>query len=297
MLYINNKQMALRTIRERIKNGCTTEYFADFFGVDAKTFLNALEKRTGTKFKEYARCFCNEKRAKTSVTDLPDVAQTSNITNVASKTNNYSYEKESEKKSMSIIENGYNREEELTAIIKNLMAECEELSQKCEENDKSITQKQEEKKLIQEKLKKCLEEVQSLHEKYSVAEAEISKLEENGDALWERYSQKDAELTSAQEELESYKSVEVYFDENGLHVSNEDFIPSKESVSANFLLLSEDENYASYEVKELRALAAIRTAIEGLESVDAKFVLEKEKCTDFVQVLIEKDLVLIKKSA
>ena len=308
MLHLNNKKMRLRTIHEKINvEKWTLGDFGRYFEVSAETFMDALKKRTGTQLKTYTEglernerlskvCSSTVQSAKKSASDMPTAKETA----VSSKKEVPQPESSVKaEETATVVKEEVNpnpeeakkgseseREIELGMEIEILREEVALLEANSNRIDALIAEKNIAKQKIQSELESYLQKVKDAKERFVAIEEQVVQLTSESEKTIEEYSAKSEELSKKEAELESCRTVEIYFDSNGLHVSKEEFIPSKDAIGAKHLELSELEEYEFCAVRDVKAIAAISATISLLKNAGAKYAIAYEKCPETVSQLL-----------
>lgn len=277
LLYVNGICRDLRTIRELIKLGKTSEELAkQLFNCTEDEFLEALNTKTGVKFPEYKRCLERNskirKRQKNFGEDETSDGQT----------------EEEEMSKQELAKDARERE------LLDLKARYEKDIIVHERNFKILTQRKENfvscQTTLKKEIKECEAEYRALGEKLnnlknsfsnSVADAEKcdSEMLESRDKILLAQD----ELQKVQNELEALKAIEIYSDATGLFVSNEDYLPDKQTINEILCELAENENLKDCSFSTVKKLAEIKAAIALVDIVGMKHMLSTEKCTTDIQ--------------
>lgn len=310
MLHLNNKKMRLRTIHEKINvEKWTSEDFAKYFEVSAETFMEVLKKRAGTQLKTYTEGLERNERILKKVssanvqpakklavaepvekTVLPEKKEvlkpvtSQNAEETAPVIKEEIKPNPEEAKKVSESE----REVELGMEIEILREEVTLLESNSNRIDALIAEKNTAKQKIQSELESYFQKVKEAKERYVVIETQIEMLTSESEKTIEEYSAKSEELSKKEAELEACRTVEVYFDNNGLHVSKEEYVPSKDAIGAKHLELSELEEYEFCAVRDIKAIAAIVAAVSLLKKAGTNYTIAYEKCPEAVSKFLTK---------
>ena len=84
-------------------------------------------------------------------------------------------------------------------------------------------------------------------------------------------------------ELESYKTVEIYCDETGFHISNVEYMPDDDTIDEILCKLRKDPRMEQYMFKTVQNVAKIKAAIALVEIVGLEYSVQLEKCSKDVQ--------------
>lgn len=286
-LYINGRSKELRSIREYVKVGYTKTQLADEFNCSAETFLEALKEKTGVKFKEYSRDLeRNESRNKRKTgleIKRKEVNSMSETTEIIESEPNMSYEKESTTTFRS-------RESELNEQAEKSKKNLSEMKENLEKKETDLIEKQNQKDDIQKKANHCNEELlrirkelEELRKSFAEVDAQIEAGKKDVEGLEQNISEEEERLDRINQELESYKTVEIYCDETGFHISNMEYMPDDDTIDEILCKLRKDPRMEQYMFKTVQNVAKIKAAIALVEIVGLEYSVQLEKCSKDVQ--------------
>ena len=96
-------------------------------------------------------------------------------------------------------------------------------------------------------------------------------------------SEEEEKLYKINKELESYKTVEIYCDETGFHISNVEYMPDDDTIDEILCKLRKDPRMEQYMFKTVQNVAKIKAAIALVEIVGLEYSVQLEKCSKDVQ--------------
>lgn len=286
-LYINGCFKELRSIREYIKDGYTKAQLADIFNCSEEALLEALKARTGIRFKEYSRDLeRNESRYKRKTgleIKRKEVNSMSETTEIIESEPNMSYEKEDAMTFRS-------RESELNEQAEASKEKLSEMKEKLEKAKANLIETQNEKDDIQSKANHCNEEylrlkkeLEALRKSFAEVVAQIEARKGDVECLEQNISEEEERLNRINQELESYKTVEIYCDETGFHISNMEYMPDDDTIDEILCKLRKDPRMEQYMFKTVQNVAKIKAAIALVEIVGLEYSVRLEKCSKDVQ--------------
>lgn len=287
-LYINGRSKELRSIREYVKAGYTKTQLANEFNCSAETFIEALKEKTGVRFKEYNRDLeRNESRYKRKTgleIKRKEVNSMSETTEIIESEPNVSYEKES-------APTFRNRESELNEQAEESKKNLSEMKEKLERAKVNLTEIQNEKEEIRNKANQCNEEyvrlkveLEELRKSFAEVTARLETRKDDVESLEHNISEEEEKLYKINKELESYKTVEIYCDETGFHISNVEYMPDDDTIDEILCKLRKDPRMEQYMFKTVQNVAKIKAAIALVEIVGlVEYSVQLEKCSKDVQ--------------
>ncbi len=286
-LYINGRSKELRSIREYVKAGYTKTQLANEFNCSEETFLEALKEKTGIKFKEYNRDLeRNESRYKKKTgleIKRKEVNSMSEATEIIESEPNVSYEKESTTTFRS-------RESELNEQAEKSKKKLSEMKENLEKKETDLIEKQNKKDDIQKKANHCNEEflrirkeLEELRKSLGEVDAQIEAGKKDVEGLEQNISDEEERLDRINKELESYKTVEIYCDETGFHISNMEYMPDDDTIDEILCKLRKDPRMEQYMFKTVQNVAKIKAAIALVEIVGLEYSVHLEKCSKDVR--------------
>lgn len=264
MLYINNKQMPIKRIRVRIKEGDTASDFAEYFGVSTQEFLEKLKERLTTcSFGDYAKMLdSNERKRK----------------KMSKKLNSQSEEKEMDE-AMEAKE--VSHEEQRVQELEQIIAFC---NGKIASYESQIADNEKEKAEIIQQIEDVKESIAGYAEKIRQANKQLTELQsqkqhnsEIASELQLSIEESKNELEKAQIELESYQKIKISFTEFGIQISKDGIEPSAEEVEDKFLELSDTDPYADYSARNLRKAAEVLCSIDNIELMGLEYEVDYGK--------------------
>lgn len=273
MLYINNKQMPIKRIRIRLKEGDTASDFAEYFGVSIQEFLEKLEERLTTcSFGDYAKMLdANERKRK----------------KMSKKT-----EKESDEPTMNEVIEVVEEVETLEAMQETYeerrVKELEQIIVFCNGRiasyESQMADNEKEKNEIIQQIEAVKQSIAGYAEKIRQANKQLIELQsqkqQNSKMASEiqlSIEESKAELEKAQIEFESYQRVKISFGESGIQISKEGIEPSAEEVEDKFLELSDTDPYADYSARNLRKAAEVLCSIDNIELMGLEYEVDYGK--------------------
>lgn len=284
---LNGKKMTSYKIREKRKQGWDTKDFAKFFGVTEESLFKTLRKKLGEQFMslnltEPASFSCVDDKAAVAIA-VVQIAYDS--------IQDMSVEESMEKdivKDVGIIKSiSADPEIELENKLASLRAESEALSEKFAANESAISEKNEEFGAVQKRLQEIYDEVTKLRGEQTCIESAISELNRNSEEILEQIAKNESDITIAEAELLELRTVEIYYDEDGLHTSRPVEV-TKEAVMSKCMEFLEADTYPTCPSKSLKGLASIDVAISVLQAEGAKYDVALEKCSEDIRNFISK---------
>ena len=285
---LNGKKMTSYKIREKRKQGWDTKEFAKFFGVTEESVLKTLRKKLGD---QYLSLNLTEPVGFSSsrVESNVPVAAIAVVQIAYDSVKEMSLEETMERDVVKAVEMvksiSADPETELENKIASLRAEGEALSEKFAENESAISAKNEEFEAVQKRLQEIFDEVTKLRGEQSNIESAISELNQNSEEILEQIAKNENDMAIAEAELLEYRTVEIYYDEEGLHTSRPLEV-SKEAVMSKCLEFLAEDEYEMCPSKALKGIASIHVAISTLEAEGAKYDVALEKCTEDIRNFI-----------
>lgn len=284
-LYINGISKDLRTIRELIKDGSTAEQIAKPFNCSTETLLEALQVKTGVKFKEYKRDLIrNEGRSKRKTT----------IEIKRKEVGNMSENAEKEKVELIEEETTKSHEEFLIEQVQKQETSIFGLREKLALANEKVIETETAKDATQQEVQVCYKQFQEIQSKLGELQKkfanQVSLLDgrrKEAEELSLKIAQETEKLSRLNQELEMYKTIEVYSDESGLHVSNEDYLPDKETILEIICELADDEKVAQYKFETIKKMAEMKAAITLMEIAGVKYSVSAEKCSEEIKELLQ----------
>ncbi len=287
-LHINGCFKELRSIRELIKDGYTKAQLANMFNCSEEALLEALKTRTGVRFKEYSRDLeRNESRYKRKAgleikrKEVNSMPETTEI--IESETKNMSYEKE---RDMTF----WSHESELNEQAEESREKLSEMKEKLERAKANFEETQNEKEEIRIKANRCNEEylrlkmeLEELGKSFAEVTARLETRKDDVESLKHDISEEEERLDRINKELESYKTVEIYCDETGFHISNMEYMPDDDTIDEILCKLRKDPRMEQYMFKTVQNVAKIKAAIALVEIVGVEYSVQLEKCSKDVQ--------------
>jgi len=285
MVYINGKQKKVSQIRTEIKRGATAEDLSSFFEVNVETFLEKLKVRLPDQtYLEYVKLMGinqdrKDKRNKRNAEADPtqkEEASVENSNKLQSKDENLGNEDEIRLNELESLISTYKDEiNHLYDMLCCAIQENEAIDAKIEEAKGKLQS------LIEE-VKKLQEELHGLSESKETKNNSINEIRSN-------IAEKTKLLEDAETELEFYQKIKISILETSIQISKEGLEASDEEIEKKFLLLSEEETYADYSVRNLRKAAEVICIIENSEIMGFQYTVEYDKY-EAVKEIVEKFL-------